>query len=378
MPSRPRLPRRHALDAGMSPGHELALFTDPHLAWAALLTDLDAAKQAITIDLYMLRDDEVGQAFEAALSRAVARGVAVRLTLDGVGSLGLSRRLELALLAGGVRLRWFNRLGFRLALKRWTQRNHHKVFVIDGRIAWVQGMNVTTEYYALTPPQGHGARHWADAAMRARGPLVAVAAAKLRAPKPASPDLTDLATGATATAAFNRGGLHHAEAHRRYLQAALLARESIYLAQAYFLPELALVHALVKAAEAGLTVRVVIPSLPKGDVVAVSLASMHAIGRLLRRGVRVFEMQDRMMHAKFGIVDGVWWTLGSANLDPLSRQRNKEANVAGVGETEAQALTAYFEQLCSESRELTHADWLERPLWLRVLGRLAWAFRALL
>lgn len=362
----------------MKMGHTLSLFTDPHLTWTALLADLDAAHHAITIELYLLRDDAVGQAFTVALFRAVARGVVVRLTLDGVGSLGLSGRLEQALLAGGVHLRWFNRLGFRLPLRRWTRRNHHKVFVIDGHIAWIQGMNLTTEYYALAPQEGRAAHCWADAAMRAQGPLVAVASTKLQAPKPRTPAHPGLPTGALATAVFNRGGPRFAEAHRRYLQAARLALESISLAQAYFLPELALVHALGAAAAGGLTVRVVVPSLSKGDVVAVSLASMHAIGQLLQQGVRVFEMQDRMLHAKFGIVDGVWWTLGSANLDPLSRQRNREANVAGVGEHEARELTAYFDQLCAESRELTHEDWLKRPLWLRVLGRLAWTFRAFL
>jgi cardiolipin synthase len=368
-----RLHVRHDLNAGMHPGHALTLFTDPFEAWQALRADLDGAKVSITIELYMLRDDPIGQAFALALGSAVERGVEVRLTLDGVGSLGLSRRLEETLRHIGVHLAWYNRLGPALPVRRWTRRNHRKVFVIDREVAWVQGQNVTSDYYALAP----GVPCWADAAMRIRGPLVAQVAHELRAPGPQPPPWQDPA-GQLATIAFNRGGVTRAEAHQRYLQAMRLANRTIRIVQAYFLPEQALVRALGRAVDQGRDVRVVMPDLATGDVVMVSLASMHAIGKLLARGVRVWHLQGRMVHAKLAVVDGAWWTVGSANLDPLSRQRNLEANAVGVGEPLATELTAYFDQLCNESRELTLQDWQRRPWWIRLLGLVAWWLRGFL
>lgn len=368
-----RLHQRHDLNAGMHPGHALRFYTDPHEAWQALTADLDAAVHSIAIELYMLADDPVGQAFLQHLARAVLRGVAVRLQLDGVGSLGLSRRMQDALQDAGVTVRWYNRLGPALPWKRWSRRNHRKVFVIDRSVTWVQGHNVTKEYYSLEP----GGHCWADAAMRIQGPAVALAAAELQAEQgPVAP--TPAQEGEWATLAFNRGGVARAETHRRYLQAMRLAARSIDIVQAYFLPELALVHALGRAARLGVKVQVIMPDPAYGDVLLVSLASLHAIGKLLRRGVRVWQLQGRMLHAKLAVVDGTWWTVGSANLDPLSRQRNLEANAVGLGSAPAAELTRYVGELQAQSRELTLAEWERRPLWLRLLGRVAWWMRGLL
>lgn len=376
-PRRQLLPRHHDLDAGMRPGHRVALHTDPYLSFMALIADLDAARTAVTIELYMLLDDHIGEVFVAALARAARRDVRVRLTLDGVGSLGLPRRVVQTLTEAGVHLQWHAPLALSLPWRRWMRRNHRKIFLIDGEVVWTQGMNIGRDYYALQPDE----RCWADAGVRIEGPLCGDVAAELhvRRRKQPAPEPELPARGeALAAVAFNRGGVRKAETHRRYLGAVRHATSSILLAQSYFLPEHAMMRALGAKGRAGLDVRVLMPAIKTSDVVVVSLASLHAIGHLLRHGVRVFAMQDRMLHAKFGVVDGRWWTLGSSNLDPLSRQRNLEANAVGVGATEAQQLTTFFDALCLEAREITLVEWHLRPRWQRVLGAIAWWFRGVL
>ena len=380
---RPRLPRHHALDTGMQPGHDVRMLSDAHQAWQALIADLDAAQHAISTELYLLADDEVGQAFADALERARRRGVVVRLVLDGLGSFSLSVAMLDRLRAAGVEVKVFAGLRPNQPWHHFVRRNHRKVFVIDDHIAHVGGRNVSVDYYALTPD---GAT-WADLTVRVEGPLVAEISRALRADwtqrRQRSTVLRSrlgrpISQGAVATAALNHGHIRGAEASRRYLQAVRAARQSFLLAQSYFLPETAMRRAIRQAALRGVEVRVLVPDLSVMDVAIVSLASMHVLGRLLGSGVKVYLAQHRMMHAKFGVVDGLWWTAGSDNLDPISRQRNLEANVVGLGAAQAQQLTDYFEFLCTDAVELTLATWRNRPWWQKVVGAVAWAFRAFL
>ena len=166
--------------------------------------------------------------------------------------------------------------------------------------------------------------------------------------------------------------------YTRYCQAAASARSSIWLANAYFLPQRKLARALLQAAKTGVDVRVLIPGPEVGDVPVVAWASLYGVHTLLRQGVRVFLMKRNMLHAKMALVDGRWWTLGSANLDPISQQRNLEANLVAVGGSQARQLQQWFERQCAEAEELTHTSWTQLPRWLRSVGWLAWRFRFVL
>ena len=364
----------------MQPGHDIRMLFDAHQAWLTLCADLEDAQHAIAAELYLLADDEVGEAFAEVLSRACRRGVTVRLVLDGLGCLPLSADLQRRLRSSGVELHIHAALRPNLPWHHFVRRNHRKLLIVDDHIVHVGGRNMTRDYYALTP----GAPTWADVSVRVQGPLVVDMSRALRADwtgrkqRRATQRARPISQGALAAAALNHGRIRGAEASRRYLQGARSAQVSLLLAQSYFLPELAMRRAIRQAAQRGVDVRVLIPDLAVIDVAIVGLASLHGLGQLLKRGVRVFILQDRMLHAKFGVVDGRWWTAGSDNLDPISRQRNLEANVVGLGPGEAQRLTDYFHALCAESKELTLQQWRNRPLWQRLAGALAWMLRSLL
>lgn len=374
-------PRQNPAAAGVQGGHRLDLLLDAHAAWQSLRADLRSARICIDIELYMLVEDAVGKAFVADLLDAVQRGVRVRMLLDAVGSMGLSLATRLAMQRTGVALRVYRPPSRNWPLERWIHRDHRKIVLVDGHIGYVLGMNVAREYFALTP----GAATWADAGVRVEGPLIAQLIDAFEASWAdgqgqthdvalATPPPSTAGTG-LARAVFNDGP-GHADVHRRYLRAIRAATQRVWLAHSYFLPSRRMDRALRQAARRGVDVRVLVPDLRVGDVMAVALAADHAVGRLLAAGVRVFALQDRMMHAKFAVVDQNWWTLGSANLDHLSRTFNLESNILGSGLTEVELLAAYFDRMATEALESTWETWRHRPIWRRWLARGLWQFRA--
>ncbi len=362
----------------MHAGHHVRVLLDPHDAWLTLLTDIAAAKVSILIELYMLVDDAAGRQFVAALGAAVARGVDVRLTLDAVGALDVVGGLLKELTRVGVQWRVFHPVTRQTPFKHWLRRNHRKLIVIDEHIGHVGGRNVGKHYYALAP----GDPVWRDLSARVQGPSVTQMAAVLRAhwrkvarlPNPPTP-----VAGAEALIAhaFNLGGSRKAFANRRMLQAVRSAKQTIHVVQAYFLPNWALQRALVSAARRGVDVRVVVPKWTTSDVPIVALGSEHGVGRLLKRGVRVFAVQTGVLHAKFMVIDGLWWTIGSANMDPLSRLRNLEANVVGMGATEAADVETLFGEIAANAHELSWQEWRQRPLLRRLFGAILWRLRGL-
>lgn len=411
-PSLAQIPR------GMQPGHRLQWLADPSQAWQALLAALAQARRSIDIQLYMLQDDAFGRAFTAALVQARQRGVAVRLMLDGFGSIDLPDSALTELLGAGAELRVFRPIwlsvpgGVAALWHHWMRRNHRKVFIFDGESAIVTGRNVGAHYYGSDPAETwldlgvwvHGPvvkrlsaalqRDWADR-QRRTGRMIAlrqhvakllgspIARAEARslghghAPRSAAQPQS-VANGPAVGALLNLGQRRAAHANRAYLQAVRAARHAIWLAHSYFLPERALQRALVAAARRGVRVVVLLPDPAVSDVKVVALASLHGLPKLLAAGVEVYFVGPTMLHAKVGVVDGQWWTLGSANLDPLSRQHNLEANLAGLGQAEAGRLVELLDQWRQQSQRWTLQHHLQRPVWQRLIGWWLWKFRALL
>jgi cardiolipin synthase len=410
-----RHPNGHGdLQRGLRPGHRVRLLLDSHEAWRVLRQQLDGAHQTIDMQLYMLCADAAGEAFVAALERARGRGVAVRLVLDGLGSSDLGAPLLQRLVAAGVQLRVFGPIHLAVPWRRWMRRNHRKVFVFDGKSAIVTGRNIGKEYMALhaTDPT------WRDAGLWLQGPAVRLLADTLRRDwtgpylrqgrrrlvwsrlsawlagqlvraelqshalhlpaLPAPPAVQTDGQGVRLGAALNLGKPSQAYANLRYLQAVRAARRDITLAQAYFLPDRLLVQALQAAVRRGVRVRLVLPDLATSDVRSMALASLHGLGALLDAGIEVHFTRGPMLHAKIGVVDGVWWTVGSANLDPLSRRSNLEANIVGYGRSEATTLLAAMESWMAGSRRLEAEDHAHRPLWQRWLGHWLWRLRTIL
>ncbi len=414
MVARSTLPVRARHLHGLSDGHQLQWLLDGRTAWMALSGAIADAKISISVQLYMLKPDAVGDAVVAALVQACARGVTVQLVFDGVGSAGTTDDQLQRLVGGGVQLRVLGKPGLRLGLGHWRRRNHRKLWVFDDVVAIIGGRNVGDEYYALTDDH----RTWHDAGLLVQGPVVHEIAAVLRqdwagrssvrgqmrdwvervtrgaareliwqrtmhlrgqdpqvlaTPLPAPGDPQALARVGVA---FNHGSVNTAFANVAYVHAVRAAQIRVCLAHAYFLPGRQLARALVSASRRGVRLQILLPGLAISDVPPVGWATLYGLGRLLRRGAEVRMVRDTMLHTKIGIVDGQWWTVGSANLDALSRRRNLEANLLGMGHSET--LQATFDRLWDDAAPWTLQQDTERSLGLRLLSWIAWQFRGLL
>jgi len=346
----------------------------------SLFDALRAARSFIHIELYMLVDDPVGETFAALLCERARAGVQVRLLLDHLGSFDLGARLPEQLLAAGVEVALYRPIEHLFAFWKWHRRNHRKLFVIDGAVGYCLGLNIGRDYES-TLRDGGG---WADCGVRCTGPVVSqmdelfrdtwrstthAELAGPQEPRRAAPTGRHHATLIASRVRSMRSliRLCHLHAFRS-------AQRTIFVANAYFLPDPALVRALVKAAQRGVDVRVLIPG-ERVDVRLLWYASRRVLGPLLAAGVRVFEYEPAMLHAKLAIVDGIWMMTGSYNLDPRSRFHNLDADVLTLQPDAVQRAVRWFFGLLKHSHPLGFDAWRRRPLITRIIERAIYWFR---
>ena len=314
-------------------GNRVELLENGEAFFPRVLADIRAAREDVLIETFILFDDKVGRQLHAALVDAARRGVRVELTVDGYGSPDLPPDFVDALAAAGVKLRVFDPkprlLGMRTNLFR---RMHRKIAVMDGRVAFVGGINFSADHLGDFGPQAKQ-----DYAVRIEGPAVgpirAFALAAIEDPAappiwryteaPAAPPTGG--DGAQVMLVARDNARHPTDIERAYLAAIDAAREQVVIANAYFLPGYRLLRALRHAARRGVRVELILQGMP--DMPWVMKAARQLYPHLLDAGVRIFEYHRRPLHGKLAVVDDEWATVGSSNLDPLSLSLNLEANV---------------------------------------------------
>ncbi len=297
---------------------------------------IEYATLEIFIESYIFENDVTGRRIAEALKRAAQRGVAVHLLLDGFGSKSLPQKMLADMALAGIQVLLFRPeiLSFKFRRQR-LRRMHRKLVLIDGKIAFVGGINIIDDMHTpkQVPPRF-------DYAVKIEGPLLRAIHAAVR----------DLWTRVTWThlrrewrhtkgwsAAARSCGDQHAALvtrdnlrHRRdieqaYLNAIAGAKQEIIIANAYFLPGRNFRRALVKAAASG--VRVILLLQGRVEYVLVHYASRALYGYFLNAGVEIYEYHKSFMHAKVAVIDNNWATVGSSNIDPFSMLLGREANV---------------------------------------------------
>jgi cardiolipin synthase len=289
-------------------------------AFPAMLAAIEAAREDVFLEVYRFSASGVGARFLDALAAAAARGVRVRVVVDGWGSAADAVEVAERLVAAGAEVEIFNRMALVL-LGRW-RRNHRKILAVDGRTAFIGGINVADEYGAPGEPRERG---WADLAIELRGPTAEWLQRRARRERGHSP------AGAIRIWLSGLGGGRRLR--RRYLKAIGGARVRVLLAHAYFLPDRHLIRSITAAARRGVKVRIVLPG--RSDVALARPAARRHYRKLLAAGVEVREWPSSMLHAKVMVVDSLRLLLGSFNLDPLSL-----ANLEALAEVEDRALSA--------------------------------------
>ena len=349
-------------------------------AFPAMLEAITRAQRSIELETYILRADRIGQRFQAALCERARAGVAVRVLYDAVGSFTLSAKFVSELAEAGVRVAEFRPIAPWRARWGLNRRDHKKMLILDGGLAFVGGLNIGDEYCALED----GGGGWHDAVARVEGPAVRELAALFAetwrdAGGDEIPALPEAARAAPASGDVavhvlaNSGLVSRPRMRRAYLRAIRRAEKTICIMNAYFIPDRTLRRAFAHAAQRGVSVRVIVPS--RSDLHPVYYASRHLYPRLLRSGVRIFEWQGAMMHAKLAVIDGVWSTIGSYNLDRRSFVHNLEVALLMIDRELGQALERHFASDLESCTEISLADFERRPLWQSLLERVWYALR---
>ncbi|MDP2132316.1 MAG: cardiolipin synthase ClsB [Sulfuritalea sp.] len=317
-------------------GNRLSLLESGIEYFPALIAAIDAALHEVHLETYIFADDSTGRRVAAALVRAAQRGVAVRVLVDGFGARDFAAGIGASLAAAGVEAMTYRPEAGRYDFRRHRLRRlHRKLATVDGRIAFVGGINVIDDF-----DDGGSAAARFDYAVSVEGPLVARIHADVRhvwrlvrwarlgrrpPPPPALPAAPPVA-GTTLAALVIRDNLRHRRAiEHAYLQAIHLARREILISNAYFLPGRRFRKVLLAAAKRGVAVRLLLQG--QTDHILLHYATQSLYDRMLSAGVRIFEYEPAELHAKVAVIDDDWATVGSSNIDPFSLLLSREANV---------------------------------------------------
>jgi cardiolipin synthase len=364
----------------MAGGNSVTLLVDGEQAFPAMLEAIDRAERTVLMESYIFHDDRAGRMFAEALARAADRGVTVHLSVDGVGTMHVPAALFEGLSLGGVRV-----LEYRPPSpwrRHWGlfRRNHRKLLVVDNAVGFTGGLNIGDEWL----PREQGGLGWHDIHVRLEGPAVRELSLLSMATWKAHGEI-DLPTHeflipappAGDTWAMVVGSREHTRRRairQSYLHAINRARDYIYIANAYFLPDRAYRRALGNAVARDVDVRVMVPA--RGDILALQLASQSLYSRLMRRGIRLFLWNDAVLHAKTAVIDDQWATVGSFNIDHRSWAMNLEVNANMVGRQFATRMRDQFERDEEHCTELDLDVWHRRPVLLRLLERFFGMFRS--
>jgi cardiolipin synthase len=371
-------------------GNQLRLLRNGQAAFPEMLAAIAAAEEQVLLEMYWFASDGIGRKFAAALSAAAQRGVEVRVIFDAVGSVGASDEMFDGLSKSGVRVIEFNPIApwkRRFRLSRLTRRDHRKILIVDGRTGFTGGINIA-DYWL---PLDDGGAGWRDDMVRIDGPAVAGlcdcfarAWARLRGPKlrlvgfgREALTLTDAPRRGQAVRVLGQHFLRtQRQISRAYLHYLRRAEQRIFIANSYFVPDGRVLRALTRAARRGVDVRIIVPG--QSDVDIVRHASRAVWARLLRAGVRIFEWDESVLHAKSAVVDGMWSTTGTFNFDYLSLRVNLEVNISVLDARFAGALERSFLADFEQCREVSRVDFRFRPLGQRLLEFIAYRLRKFL
>jgi len=367
----------------MTAGNTIDLLENGSQIFPAMLAAIASARRTIDFEAYILWSGDIASRFRDALAERAARGVAVRILLDAVGSSG--RRLK------SEDVDFLKRAGCRVAFfhskRPWAiwvvnHRDHRRVLVVDGKTGFTGGVGFGDSWRG----NADSPDHWRDTQVRVEGPAVrglqrafqenwsavtgeALVGDGFFPPLPAAGRTAAAVVPSSPLAAMSGAG-------RVYAISLAAASRRIWIANSYFVPDRASVRLLVEAVHRGVDVRIIVPSDELNDVPATKAAGRGSFGPLLQGGVKIFEYQPTMFHVKSMVVDGVFSTVGSANFDDRSFHLNEEINLFVYDEAFAARMEESYLRDQEHSRAYTLAMWKKRSLAKRLTELLIEPFRS--
>jgi cardiolipin synthase len=379
----------------LSTGNKAILLEDGAQAYPAMLAAIRSARHSINMATYTFDDGESGQMFADALVERRKAGVHVRVICDGVGSIATSPQFFQDLRAQGIEVEIFNPVNPAEMLKKGVgivERDHRKLLVVDGQAAFLGGINISSVYGVGSGSDTHekhaatfDKRPWRDTQVELHGPVVAElqhmfvdswarqthqpaleGAAYFPKLKPEGPFVVRAITS------VSEDGSN--PLYVTLVSAIAASESSVHITMAYFVPDPQLLDVVKDAARRGVDVKIILPERTDGWVVFNAGRSFYE--DMLQAGVKIYERKARLLHAKTAVIDGVWSTVGSSNLDWRSLMSNEELNAVILSPDFAGRMNAMFDHDLADSVEITVEKWHSRSIAdrLREMYARAWAY----
>ncbi len=359
-------------------GNKVRLLFDGPETMQAMMEAIRNAKNHINLETYIFDQDELGMQFADLLIEKQRSGVQVNIIYDSVGTLGVPAAFFEKMRAAGISLTEFNPVNplKRFGPWRLNNRDHRKILVVDGRIGFTGGVNIVKDYARSSLFRSKGRANaelgWRDTHIQIEGPAVAAlqwlfldAWTKQRAEdlpdREYFPPLQEAGNELVRVIASEPGSNH--EIYKAYILAMQQAKKSIHITVAYFVPDVQIIQALTDAARRGVDVSIIFPSI--SDTGLVYYAARSFYGELLAAGVKLYEFQASVLHAKTAVIDGTWSTVGSANLDLRSFLHNTEVNVVVFDEDFGKRMEAAFQKDLKNSVQISREEWEQRSFFER-------------
>ncbi len=364
-------------------GNRLTLLQNGAAYFSQLCADIDACRSFVYLETYIFAEDKTARRVCDALLRAAGREVVVRVLMDGFGSADFPKTWLAELLDAGVQVQWFRRELYRFKMRRHRLRRlHRKLVVLDGEVAFVGGINIiddTTRNGGLDVPRF-------DFAVRVEGSIAGEIYAVMRRLWSAVSWANDrgkrierfmLGNGRRAvlpniTVHLRDNLRHRRDIERVYLKAIVAAKHEVVIANAYFLPGLSFRRTVMDAAARG--VRVVLLLQGRVEYRLLHYATHALYAELLAAGVEIYEYQASFLHAKVAVVDGLWVTVGSSNIDPFSLLLAREANLVILNRGFAAELhDRLFEAILQDAVRINPLHWNQASWGGHLVARLSYA-----
>ncbi len=362
-------------ESPLTGGNKVSLLADGQATYAAMFKALENAKDHINLESYIIEDDETGRKFADLLLKKQREGVQIHIIYDSLGSMLTPDPFFQRLRDEGIQIVAFNPLNPLAGKKKWglTHRDHRKILIVDGKIAIIGGVNISKVYSSTPFKRGKNEKspiHWRDTDIQIEGPAVAELQKLFlgtwmmqREAKPALrdyfPEMQERGNALVRVIASTPG-----ESNRVpfivYVSAISFAKKSIHMTNSYFFPDDQIIKALTDAARRGVDVKIILPGITD------SLLALHAqrsyYSELLRAGVQLYEHGNSLLHAKTAVVDSVWATVGSTNMDYLSLLNNNEVNAIILSKEFADEMETMFAGDLVNSQQIEWEEWKKRPL----------------
>ncbi|MFO7665590.1 MAG: cardiolipin synthase [Desulfobacterales bacterium] len=362
-------------ESPLTKGNKVVLLADGQDTYAAMFKAMQKAKDHINVESYIIEDDDTGRKFADLLLQKQAEGIQVNVIYDSVGSMNTPAAFFQRLRDGGIQVIGFNPINPIEARGKWglTHRDHRKILIADGKVAIIGGINISEVYSSipLRRKQTEKAQiHWRDTDIQIEGPAVAEFQKlffdtwlRQKGPELSErnyfPDLKEEGNALVRVIGSNTG-----ETNRitfiMYVSAIAFAEYSIHMTNSYFIPDDQIVKALNDAARRGVDVKIILPGI--SDSKLVLHAQRYYYSGLLKSGVKLYEHSTSLLHAKTAVIDKVWSTIGSTNMDYLSSLSNDEVNAVILSHEFAVEMEKMFNRDLADSRQIQLDEWEKRPL----------------